>query len=114
MEKNNKGNVYAEWTGAYPNLCCGKWVLKVNDIDYSELLEGKGEMNTYGSYPTWYFDDDYCENWEYYEDGLKFPEWKLANSEWLEKITDNQELQEDIYEAIASVDWRHMMCGGCI
>ena len=106
--------IYVKWTGTYPCLCSGKWILKVDGNDYSNLLKGKGEMNTYGTYPRWYFNEEYSEEWDYYTDGLVFSEWKQENVDWLSKITNDEDVWEEIFDAISEEDWRHLSCGGCI
>ena len=55
--------VEAKWTGNYPNLCSGQWILKVNNIDVSHLIpeDLRNEpMNTYRTYLCWHFNN----NWE--------------------------------------------------
>jgi hypothetical protein len=108
--------VKAEWTGTYPCLCSGDWILIINGKDFSNFIpEDKREahMNTHGTYDEWCFDDDWCETWESYEDGLEFDEW-IKENEWVCDITKNIEEQKAIYEAIQAEDWRHSSCGGCI
>ena len=108
--------VYANWSGTYPNLCSGKWTLIVDDVDYSELISHKDEMNTYGTYENWYFggESGWEEIWESYEDGLTFLDWQYENKDWLNKITTDKSVQRQIYDAISMCDWRHGSCGGCI
>ena len=91
--------VEAKWTGDYPNLCSGQWILKVNNIDVSHLIpeDLRNEpMNTYRDYMSWNFTPDWEVENNYYEDGLFCDEWV------------------EIYEAINSQDWRYGECGGCI
>lgn len=45
--------VEAKWTGSYPCLCSGEWILKINNIDVSNLIPEElrtSSMNTFGSY----------------------------------------------------------------
>ena len=109
--------VIAHWSGRFPHLCSGEWTLIVNGVDVSmhipdELIHN--EMNTYGVYEEWYFDDNYLEHSRDYEDGLGRDEWIKKNKYWLDTITDNTVIQMEIYNAINDQDWRHGSCGGCI
>ena len=108
--------VEAKWTGKYPNLCSGQWILKVDNKDVSYLIpdELRNEpMNTCNTYRSWHF-----ENWEEvfnsHEDGLFCDEWLEENKYWLEKISTDPFVWVEIYEAINSQDWRYGECGGCI
>lgn len=108
--------VEAKWTGKYPCLCYGEWILKVNNIDVSHLIPNElrtSSMDTLGTYSSWHF-----ENWEEvfdsYEDGLDCEDWINENKEWLNKISTNLSVQENIYYAIRSEDFRSGSCGGCI
>ena len=59
--------VEAKWTGDYPNLCSGQWILKVNNKDVSHLIpeELRNEpMNTYCTYQRWNFYDNWEEKWD--------------------------------------------------
>jgi len=115
-------NAVAEWTGSYPCLCRGEWKLYVQGRDFSELLAGRGEMNTAGEYQSWHFEDNWMEVFESYQDGLKYPEWEKENIDWLSKVAADpvvaeevgsrtEELYRAVYEAISEEDWRHNSCG---
>lgn len=42
-------NLEVKWTGSYPGLCCGKWIIKYNGIKLEVPEERKNNhMNTYG------------------------------------------------------------------
>ena len=108
--------VEAKWTGDYPNLCSGQWILKVDNIDVSHLIPEElrnDPMYTYKTYKRWYF-NNWQEEWESYEDGLFCDEWLEENEYWLEKISTDPFVWVEIYEAINSQDWRYGECGGCI
>lgn len=108
--------VEAKWTGKYPNLCSGEWILKVNNKDVSYLIpeELRNEpMNTYRTYKHWYF-NNWQAKWDSYEDGSFCDEWLEENEYWLEKISTDPFVWVEIYEAINSQDWRYGSCGGCI
>lgn len=101
------------WTGAYPNLCSGEWVILKNGVRVEIPAEFRNaSMNTFGTYSTWHF-----ENWEEvfedYEDGLIFEEWIKVNS-WVYTIATTEPEQRELYQKIADEDWRHNSCGGCI
>lgn len=108
--------VIAKWSGHYPCLCCGKWTLEVNGVDVSMYIPEElrdDSMNTYGTYQRWYF-KNWIEHFEDYEDGLMCDEWIEKNKYWLDMITDDINVQMEIFDAINARDWRHGSCGGCI
>ena len=105
--------VEAIWTGQYPCLCHGEWILKVDGVDVSHLIpedRRTGHMNTRGTYQEWRFGDDWEEIWEDYEDGLEYNEW-IAENEWVRELPADP---YDVYVAFSAEDWRHGSCGGCI
>ena len=54
-----------DWTGSYPNLCSGKWIIKIDEKQISipsALINSS--MGTFKSYETWYFDEDWSEIFE--------------------------------------------------
>lgn len=105
-----------EWTGEWPSLCCGKWIIKKNGVDVSDKIPEslrENDMNTYGTYDSWHFDEDYMEEWESYSDGLDAEEW-IANNPWILNICSTEEEEYELFEAIQDQDWRHGSCGGCI
>lgn len=105
--------VNVEWTGRYPCLCSGRWILKIDDNDYSELVPfGCNPANTYGTYEEWHF-EDWEEVFEGYEDGLEEDDWIEENKEWLDKLPDGTNYHE-VFIAFVDQDWRHGSCGGCI
>ncbi len=109
--------VVAKWSGSFPNLCSGEWTLIVDGKDVSDKIPEelrKSNMNTYGSYEWWHFDDDGEEEWERYHDGLECEEWIKENRCWLDTISTDHNTQSDIFCAINASDWRPGSCGGCI
>lgn len=138
-KENNKWQT--KWTGDYPNLCSGNWILYKNgkelnvDIPFNKnikikrlpfgykgkyieengfykILIGK-PANTFGEYQEWYFNDDSLEEFKFYKDGLKCDEWCETHKEWLKTIAPESEWHS-IFEAFQENDWRHDSCGGCI
>lgn len=110
-------NVKAEWSGAYPCLCCGEWSLFINGKNFTKYIPSEkrnNPMDTFNTYQTWYFDEDYMEIFEDYEDGLTCEEWIEENKDWLNKITTNSDELKTIYEAFKEQDFRTGSCGGCI
>lgn len=104
----------AEWTGCYPTLCYGDWTLYKNEIEITEPIPFQGNpANTHGFYSQWYFDEDWCEQFEDYEDGLLCTEWCEENKDYLSKIAPSSDWNK-IYAAFQEFDWRHGECGGCI
>ena len=109
--------VEAKWTGSYPCLCSGEWILKVNNIDVSNLIPEElrtSSMNTFGSYSSWYFTEDWNVEDYYYLDGLECEDWIKDNKDWLDKITTAHSVQKEIYYTIQLKDFRAGSCGGCI
>ena len=114
MEKKNR--VQAEWTGSYPTKCFGEWKLFVDGEDVSDKIPDEmreHSMYTYGIYQMWHF-VDWIEEFEDYEDGLKCDEWVKENKDWLENVTEDEELWREIFEAFQAEDFRPGQCGGCI
>lgn len=109
--------VEAKWSGRYPCLCSGEWTLKVDGVDVSKKIPKDlrtSSMNTYGTYQSWHFNEDYIEEFEDYQDGLKCSTWIDENKGWLDSISTDREIQKEIYYAINSEDFRSGSCGGCI
>lgn len=105
-----------KWTGAYPSLCFGKWVIKKDGKDLSYLIPEDmkcSSMYTYGTYQKWYF-DDWQEVFEDYKDGLKCDEWIKENDYWISKICDNHDEKIMLFNAVSEKDFRIGSCGGCI
>lgn len=114
----------AKWTGAYPNLCSGRWHLYKNDneVDLYEVgcsfVTGPngysdGHANTHGTYSSWHF-EDWMEVFDSYYSGLKTFDWIEENKDWLKNISNDKNDWELIYNAFKAEDWRPGSCGGCI
>lgn len=106
------------YTGEYPNLCAGYWIIRINDVLITCLL--KGDMETYGTYNTWYF-EDWCEKFKKYTDGLKFNEWiESVKGKEVISLIENKNIfltndqKKELFNKISEQDWRHNSCGGCI
>lgn len=110
-----------KWTGSYPSLCCGKWIIKYNgeELKVPEEVVNE-EMNTYGEYNSWYFDDNMCEQDNYYIDGLDCGEWTDSNMDWIVKMFEEKDIDvtagllDKLFEKIQEEDFRSGSCGGCI
>ena len=107
-------SITAKWTGRYPNLCFGEWIITVGDekVDLPDEVR-TSPMNTRGTYESWAFDKGWNEVWRSYEDGLDFEPWLQQNS-WVSRLNLSHKEERDLYEAISEEDWRHGSCGGCI
>ena len=114
-------NVKVQWTGRYPCLCFGEWIVAINGV-VVPLPENKRkcEMNTRKEYESV---DMLTEEVEYYWDGMRERRWIRLNRDWLleavkKVITVNPEeelqLLKDLYRGFREQDWRHGSCGGCI
>ena len=104
----------AKWSGGYPCLCSGEWKLYING-ELSEVeIPFQGEpADTYGTYPSWHFDENWCEVFEDYEEGLNVDAWCEEYKDYLDLIAPVSDWPL-VYEAFSSEDWRHGSCGGCI
>lgn len=114
--------IYVDWTGSYPNLCSGKWIITIDGIKLTGIE--KEEFGTLNEYSSWHFNEDWLEEFDHYEDGLGLDDWvqevKTNDINGLYaslkrhgiKVTD--ELLSELYNRIKEQDWRHGSCGGCI
>lgn len=108
--------VSAEWSGKWPCLCCGEWTLIVNGIDVSDKIPDAlrtSSMNTYGYYVRRRLTTKgVCQ--EEYHDGMECSEWTIDNKDWLDTISTDLGVQEDIFYEFQEKDFRRGSCGGCI
>lgn len=117
-----------KWTGSYPCLCSGKWIvykdskpIDLHDCPFVEVdVDSEGNeywdyhpANTYGIYSTWHF-EDWIEVSEDYEDGLLLDAWIEEYRDWLMKIDPSGDDWENIYDAFSVEDWRYNSCMGCV
>ena len=110
-----KKEIKVEWTGSYPCLCSGRWVITIDGNDVSDCipvdLQGS-PMNTENDYRQWHF-EDWEVVWETVHQGLPFDAW-LAKNQWVKSLPINSSQYEELYDAISYCDWIHGSCGGCI
>lgn len=122
-------NFKAEWTGAYPCLCNGEWILTAETTEYDEkrgsysVIENishlipadlrKSPMFCEGMYDMWFFDEDYREHWKTYKSGLNWLGWVRENESWISAFAAPEQYIE-VFRAFQKNDWRHNSCGGCI
>ena len=103
----------AKWTGTYPALCQGSWVLHVSGKDVTDKIPIElvdMPMNTFGKYK--YYPEEGGKS-ETRKDGLKERIWIKENDEWLSNITTDDDLKKEIFKAFNDSDWRFHCCGGC-
>lgn len=108
--------IQVEWTGSYPTLCHGEWVIKYNDIELTIPKDMKySYMYTFKSYK------EYNKgNCNYYKEGLDDLEWIEFNKDWItimfeeHNIQVTEELLLELFEKIRAKDWRYGSCGGCV
>lgn len=104
-------NIEAKWTGKWPNLCHGEWIITIDGVKVDLPEEVRtSDMGTYGYYPIWNLN----ETWEIFEDGLEFQPWVEKNSQWLSNLHLSEKDLRALYDIISVEDWRHKSCGGCI
>lgn len=109
-----------KWTGKYPSLCNGQWIIKCDNqrLELPEDRESK-PMGTLGRYQRWYF-KGWEDTWEQYIDGQDKDEWITANLYWLIpsfqqcSIPTIKENYENLFYQIQKRDFRSGSCGGCI
>lgn len=105
--------VEVEWTGGWPALCCGEWVVKIDGKRVADPPFQGEPAGTFGVYSYWYF-DDWVEDFGEYEDGMSKGDWFDENFVWLKKVDPSGEKWDELYEAFQREDWRYGSCGGCI
>lgn len=121
MVINNGKNFYVEWTGGFPRLCSGEWIIKYRGqiLELPDNIKHMN-MNTLKTHQKVYFDEDFIDRYKYIETGLSFDTWLEENKSWITEIFNsnnipmNLELIEELYHEIQSHDWIHGSCGGCI
>nr|DAS67928.1 MAG TPA: toxin [Caudoviricetes sp.] len=114
IKTSDKGfSVQVSWSGAWPNLCSGKWTCKINGKQVKVPFQGE-PAGCEGTYQSWHFSEDWDEVWENYRDGLDCSEWCEQWKDWLDEIGLSEEERREVYEAFAEEDWRYGSCGGCI
>ena len=118
-----KYDISVEWTGAYPNLCRGKWMIAINKKRLLDLIHEP--FNTSGNYQSQNFDNNWSVHWDYYDDGLNEEEWidsvRLFDMNNLKQSlieagfdVNDDELMSELYSQIQEKDFRTGSCGGCI
>ena len=110
-------NIEVKWTGKWPCLCYGEWKLIIDGEDKSSFIPEdrlRENMDTYGTYREWRFGNDYEEIWSSYEDGMNCQDWISFNKDWLNNISIDEAIQEQLFYEFQASDWRHGSCGGCI
>lgn len=113
-------NVLVRWTGEWPRKCKGRWIFEVDGKDYRYLLpfvndDGDDQpADTDGVFDRWDIDEEGNRELYSVNSGLDIDEWIEANIEWLEVITKDEEVWDDIFFAFQKEDWRFHECGGCV
>lgn len=113
-----------EWTGQYPSLCCGSWIIEIDGKRLKNLENNP--FDTKKEYNFWkWSESDEWDTIRYSEvQGLDLGEWvdcvKYNNLNNLRdslisagfKITN--ELLIELFENINIEDFQMHTCGGCI
>lgn len=105
-----------KWTGRYPVLCHGTWLLYKDGKNISNLIPEDlqdAPMGCAGWFQEWSFVNGWEEEWNTYHDGLSADEWIEENEYWLKEIGPEEDYK-DIFYAFQENDWRGGSCGGCI
>jgi len=115
-------NVEAIWTGSYPALCCGEWIIKVNGKEI-EIPEDRKKSPMYTKKTYRQLVDVLNEEFKSFKGGLNEADWINKNRGWLmESINkvvlvnpdEESQLLSDLFNEINKEDWRYNSCGGCI
>lgn len=118
-----KYDISVEWTGSFPSLCHGKWMISINKKRLSNLIHEP--FDTSGDYQSWRFDNNWNEYCENYYDGLNQTEWidsvRLFDINNLKQSlteagfdVNDDDLMSELYYKIQDKDFRIGSCGGCI
>lgn len=110
----------AKWTGTYPTLCFGEWVIKYNgkQLELPEDVKSRC-MNTEGEYESWHF-EDWVEVFDSYYDGLEEDDWIGVNKAWVDSLFEEHNISKtkdnyyELFKSVQAEDWRSGSCGGCI
>lgn len=106
----------AKWTGKYPCLCSGEWMLKKNGKDVSRMIPERlrnAPMGTRITTSMWHF-ENWNEVWEEVTTGAYEANWVVDNLDWLKGIGDSPTDFSAIYHAVQKEDFILGSCGGCI
>lgn len=118
--------IQVKWSGKYPTLCYGKWIITIDGISLTGL--DNEDFRTFNTYDNNLLRIQTLEEGVVvdctYEDGLFFEKWleELKTHDInglyasLKKHGFNIEdvdFLEKLYNEIKSSDWRHNSCGGC-
>lgn len=100
--------IKADWNLTYRNGdYIKKWYLYINGKNVSNLIPETlicSNMNTYGTYQK--KRNRRNRNILIYEDGLKCEDWIKFNEDWLNEITEDKEIQGQIYYEFQKHDFR--------
>ena len=110
-------NYEVEWTGQYPILSFGNWIIRRNGVDVSDLIPRRlffSPMGTRKMYYRWCLTDDGLRFLYPYYDGLSAKKWIRKNRYWIKHICRNGEEEFMLYHAINKADWRWNSQGDCI
>ena len=106
-----------EWTGGWPSLCIGEWVIEIDGVNYSDKIPEDlrvSDMGTAGSYSSWCFSNGYDVKWSSSEEGLDSEDWIDANKYWLKELPIDESEYPQVFKLINEQDFRSGSCGGCI
>lgn len=108
-----------EWTGSWPTLCFGKWIVRKNgvEVDAGDLPFQGEPAGTLGDYSSWSFDSDWEVEDHTSEDGLGVDEWIRRYGEAIAERLPLDDVDADLralYWAFNEHDFRPGSCGGCI
>lgn len=107
-----------EWTGGWPSLCIGEWVIEIDGVNCSDKIPEAlrtSDMGTEGHYNSWCLIAGECDvRWSSYKDGLGENDWIEANKYWLKDLPIDVSDYPMVFKLINKQDFRSGSCGGCI
>lgn len=97
--------------------CHGTWFVSIDGIDVSDKIPEDirvGNMETENNYSYFYYNEDEKDpiRAEYNKRGLDESEWIKKNDYWLNDITTNMEIKQEIYREIQMKNITG--CGDCM
>jgi len=110
-------NIKIEWTGSWPSLCLGEWVIEIDGVNCSDKIPEDlrtSDMGTEGRYDSWCFRNGYDVKWRSRWEGLDSEDWIDANKYWLKELPIDKSEYPQVFELINKQDFRSGSCGGCI
>lgn len=106
-----KKSIIVRYTGRYPNLCSGEWLIYINGVKHQTPFMYGEDAETWGFYKPWYVK---TTRWDFtFYDGLTAHEWIYQHAKWLKTLHVGKGRWKEVYDKFQEKDWRKGECGGC-